>query len=90
MNTTCLCCFGMYFPRSVYLYDKRFLHSFSFSCLSGRFTSSDCVKEGKVLHPHLVKIINLSQSRSIIIRMIYISQIDDFEDSEAINTQNEK
>ena len=43
-----------------------------------------------MLHPHLVKIINLSQSRSIIIRMIYISQIDDFEDSEAINTPNEK
>ena len=55
MNTTCLCCFGMYFPRSVFLDDKRFLHSFSLSCLSGRFTSSDCVKEGKVLHPHLVK-----------------------------------
>ena len=54
MNTTCLCCFGMYFPRSVFLDDKRFLHSFSFSCLSGRFTSSS-VKERKVLHPHLVK-----------------------------------
>ena len=68
MNTTCLCCFGMYFPRSVYLYDKRFLHSFSFSCLSGRFTSSG-VKEGKVLHPHLVIDIPLisSLNRSLII-----------------------